>query len=241
LKPVLIVKTGTTVPSLRERRGDFELWIEEGLELGHVEVVSVYEGDALPDWAQLAGAVVTGSSALVSEREDWSERTASWLATAVETGLPLLGICYGHQLLAHACGGEVGANPLGREIGTVDVRFDACGDALLGALADEVPFQATHVESVLQLPPGARRLATTDGDPNHAFALGDSAWGVQFHPEFDADVMRGYLVERSAVLADEGLDAATLAAAVRDTPAGPQLLAAFGRWLSAQVEETGRR
>jgi GMP synthase (glutamine-hydrolysing) len=86
---------------------------------------------------------------------------------------------------------------------------------------------ATHRESVLALPEGARRLAESDADPNQAFAVGACAWGVQFHPEFDAMVMRGYLKARESVLRDERLDPDALLAAVGETPAGPALLRRF--------------
>ena len=211
MKPLLVVKVGTTLPELRERRGDYERWIEDGLALGGtpLEVASVYQGDPLPDPAQLAGIVITGSSSMVSEREDWSERTAAWLAGSVVAGIPLLGICYGHQLLAHALGGEVGRNPLGREIGTVEIDLRAAaGDPLLDGLGERCAFNATHVESVLRLPPRAVRLASSDSDPNHAFALeapSRSVWGVQFHPEFDREVIRGYIHARRAILSEEGL------------------------------------
>ncbi len=85
----------------------------------------------------------------------------------------------------------------------------------------------THVESVLELPPGARRLAENDCDPNQAFAMGERAWGVQFHPEFDADVIRGYLEERADELRSEGLDPEALARDVTEAPAGPLLLRRF--------------
>ena len=240
MRPLLVVKTGSTVPEVRERRGDFEAWIERGLALGEapLEVVSVFEGDALPDADSLGGVVITGSSAMVSERESWSERTAGWLASVVDACVPTLGICYGHQLLAHGLGGEVGRNPNGREIGTIEVDLRAAaGDELLGELAGLQLFQATHVESVLELPPGAERLGSNAMDPNHAFRIGPSTWGVQFHPEFDADVMRGYLEARREVLAEESLDADALIAATRETPAGDALLARFG----ALVEAAERR
>jgi GMP synthase (glutamine-hydrolysing) len=166
---------------------------------------------------------------MVSERAAWSERTAAWLRDALRAELPLLGICYGHQLLAHALGGRVERNPRGREIGTVEVEAlpEAREDELLGALPGRFAAQATHVESVLALPEGARRLATSRGDPHQAFAVGRRAWGVQFHPEFDADAIRGYLEARRELLAREGLDAARLLAGVRDDEAGAALLRRF--------------
>jgi GMP synthase (glutamine-hydrolysing) len=123
----------------------------------------------------------------------------------------------------------VGRNPLGREIGTVELRAatSAAGDALLSPLAERTPFHATHVESVLALPPGAVLLGESALDPRAAFRVGERAWGIQFHPEFDADVMRGYLAERFEILRAEGLDPEALLREVRDTPAGPALLARF--------------
>ena len=158
MRPLLIVKSGTTLPELAARRGDYENWIAAGmgLEPARVRVAAVYADAALPAPDSLAGVVVTGSSAMVSERAPWSERTAAWLGSAALAGTPVLGICYGHQLLAHALGGRVARNPRGREIGTIDVRLHAAarGDALFAELAEPVRMQATHVESVLELPAG---------------------------------------------------------------------------------------
>ncbi|HVN38786.1 MAG TPA: glutamine amidotransferase [Myxococcota bacterium] len=228
---VLVVKTGSTLAGIRARRGDYESWIARGMGLAadRIGVVDVREGAALPDPRALAGVVVTGSSAMVSAREPWSERTAAWLADAIGAGTPVLGICYGHQLLAHALGGRVGRNPRGREIGTVRLRLapEARRDALLGDLPEATHAHTTHVESVLELPPGGTRLAESDADPNQAFAAGPRAWGVQFHPEFDADVMRGYLESRRDLLRDEGLDADRLLALVRETPEAGSLLRRF--------------
>jgi GMP synthase (glutamine-hydrolysing) len=193
----------------------------------------VYRGEALPDAAAPAGVVVTGSSALVTDREDWSERTGAWLADVLEAGTPLLGICYGHQLLAHALGGRVDHNPLGREIGTIRLELApaAAADPLLGVLGDAESVHATHVQSVTELPPGARRLASSRGDPNQAFALGERAWGVQFHPEFDADVIAAYLAARREIIRSEGLDPEALEAGVRESPEGPRLLGRFAALL----------
>ncbi len=231
MKRVLVVKTGGTMPEVRAWRGDYEEWIAEGMGLacGDVDVVEVASGGALPEPQAPAGVVVTGSSAMVSHRESWSERTGEWLARAVECGTPVLGICYGHQLLAHALGGTVARNPRGREIGTVLVRSlePARGDALLGVWGSEGPAHVTHVESVLELPDRAVRLAESDLDPVQAFAIGERAWGVQFHPEFDAETVRAYLLARAEKVRAEGLDPDALLAAIRETPGGPRILRRF--------------
>jgi len=141
----------------------------------------------------------------------------------------VLGICYGHQLLAHALGGRVGVNPRGREIGTVLVEAlpAARSDALMGELPARFAMQATHVESVLELPAGSTLLAASSGDPHQAFCAIPRVWGVQFHPEFDADVIHGYLGARREVLRAEGRDPEALLAGVRESDHGPRLLRRF--------------
>ncbi len=232
---MLVIKTGTTLPELRPRCGDYEDWIVErlGLPWERIELVVAYEGETLPDPHEPAGVVVTGSSALVSAREPWSERAAAWLREAVATGTPLLGICYGHQLLAHALGGRVGRNPRGREIGTVALELHAAArqDALLGGLPAQLKVQATHVESVLELPPGARLLASSAIDPHQAFACAERAWGVQFHPEFDAEVVRTYLEVRREEIRGEGIDPESLERAIEESCHGTRLLRRFAELL----------
>ncbi|MBN8262801.1 MAG: gamma-glutamyl-gamma-aminobutyrate hydrolase family protein, partial [Xanthomonadales bacterium] len=122
--PFLIIETGQPVASMR-RHGSFAHWIRVAAGLGRDDaiLVDVERGDALPERAGFAGAIITGSAAMVTERRDWSERSAGWLREAAHAGLPLLGICYGHQLIAHALGGEVGDNPNGREMGTVCIEL----------------------------------------------------------------------------------------------------------------------
>ena len=228
---LLVMKTGTTVEGVRQRRGDFERWIIDGLGIPDedVDVLDVQAGSRLPPPEMPLGVVVTGSSAMVSERDPWSERCAQWLAAAVLAETPVLGICYGHQLLAHGLGGRVGPNPRGRQIGTLKVELVAAakGDALVGSLPASFAMQASHVESVLELPPGAELLATTSGDPHHAFRVARRAWGVQFHPEFDVDIMRGYLEARRDVIGAEGLDPHALLDAVSEAPHGSALLRRF--------------
>ena len=85
--PFLIVETGRPVPSM-QRYGRFPHWIRvaAGLEAADTDVVEAAAGQALPDPAAYAGVLVTGSAAFVTDREDWSERSAHWLRGAVQAG-----------------------------------------------------------------------------------------------------------------------------------------------------------
>ena len=240
VKRLLVVETGDPVPPLLGKRGPFRGWIAAGMGIaeGQVDVLRVHEGARLPPPDQPAGVVVTGSPAMVSERLPWSERAGRWLVDALAAGTPVLGICYGHQLLAQALGGRVGPNPAGRQMGTqrLELESHAVGDPLWSGFGEQGLVQVTHVESVLELPAGARLLARTSNDPHHAFAVGSRAWGLQFHPEFDAAVMRGYLEERRGLLEDDGQDADALLAAVVETPGAASLLARFAEIVAELAE-----
>ncbi len=237
VKPILILKTGEALPPVKAACGDFELWIAKGLSRrlapGEVEVAAVHLGDPLPAVERIAGVVITGSVAMVSARESWSERAAAWLAQLVAAdAVPALGLCYGHQLLAHALGGEVGPNPNGREMGTVEVHFEA--DALSPLFEPGVfPGHASHLEAVLRPPPGARVLARTALDPHSALQYGPRQWGTQFHPEFDAEILRHYVEARREVLVQEGRDPDAMLARITETPELAQVLARFGRIVEA--------
>lgn len=257
---ILILKTGEALPAVRRRCGDFEHWIARGLgrPVESLEVAAVHAGAPLPPSDRVDGVVVTGSPAMVSERADWSERAARWLAAVVrEDVVPVLGLCYGHQLLAHALGGVVGPNPRGREMGTVEVALpagerrnagpDGSGEASAAGLGGPAPsghreavdglaplFEAgvfaghcSHVESVLRPPPGARVLARTRLDPHSAIAYGPRQWGVQFHPEFDVEIMRGYVEVRREILVAESFDPDALIAGARETPELTAVLSRF--------------
>lgn len=232
-KPVLIVLLNDTLCDLARRRGKLADWISRGLRLpgGMLAVVDPRGGAELPSPRGLAGVVVTGSAAMVTDREEWSQRTATWLAGAVAADVPVLGICYGHQLLAHAMGGLVDYNPNGREFGTVEVRLlpEAADDSLLSHLPPVFRAQASHHQSVIALPPGAVPLAANDHDRCHAFRLGRCAWGVQFHPEFDADIVRALTRDRDEGLRADGLNPESILAAVEETPQATSVLARFGR------------
>jgi GMP synthase (glutamine-hydrolysing) len=184
--------------------------------------------DVLPSLDAVSGIVVTGSAASVTEQLPWMLATGEFLARAARGSTPLLGVCFGHQLLGQALGGRVEKNPRGREIGTT--TLEVLEDDPLFSEVRPFLVNQTHVDSVQVLPPGARVVARTALDDHSAFRYGERAWGVQFHPEFDADVMRGYLGTRSELLRREGFDPEDLLTRAADAEStGGEVLRRFVR------------
>jgi GMP synthase (glutamine-hydrolysing) len=234
VRKLLILKLGDTLPDLAARRGDFEDWFIAGLGLDF-SVVQVFDprtGADFPPLDKISGLLLTGSHSMVTERQGWSECAAQWTKSAVEAGIPTLGVCYGHQLLAHAFGGEVGDNPRGTQEGstTIELTPEGLADPLLGGLGvEKFDAQVSHAQSVLKLPPGAIRLAFDDWDANQAFRLGENAWGVQFHPEMDTDIARAYVEAENANLLAQGQDPQQILADLRETPIAAQVLQHFAK------------
>ena len=232
MKKVLIIKTGSTFPFLASKRGDFEHWILSGMQIEphNALIVDVSKGSTLPGFDGISGVVISGSHAMVTEHPDWSERTVQWLRQAVKRKISVLGICYGHQLLAYAFGGEVGDNPNGCEFGTVEVSLsmNAQRDKLFRDFPSSLRVHVSHAQSVLRLPHNATLLASNDMDANQAFAVGNSVWGVQFHPEFDAEIVIAYIRQYREVLLQEKKDPDRIIKRSYNTPYGCKILKRFG-------------
>lgn len=227
--PLCILVTGDPVARTQTRVGGFAQLVRAGLagawDAGFVEV-DARTTESLPRSAGFAGVIVTGSASSVTERAPWILRTEEYLAAAVAQRHPVLGICFGHQLLGQALGGLVERNPRGREMGTVS--FDiVTDDPLLDRSITPPLAHATHVDSVTVLPKGAQVLAATALEPNAAVRFGERAWGVQFHPEFDEQVMREYIETRAPLLAEEGRDPSAMLAGVGAARAGASVLRRF--------------
>ncbi|WP_136717127.1 type 1 glutamine amidotransferase [Halorientalis salina] len=129
------------------------------------------------------GCLVTGSRASVYWDREWIDGVREWVGEAVDAGLPCLGVCWGHQLLADALGGEV--EDMGEyEIGYRTVEHDGQSPLLSGVDPEFTAF-TTHSDRVAEAPPGATVFAENDYGI-HGFRK-DHAFAVQFHPEYDMD------------------------------------------------------
>ncbi|MCS2609597.1 glutamine amidotransferase [Halomonas dongshanensis] len=229
---VLIVKTGDAFADVVSQYGDFDALFRAPLEAAAPKAtVSVWDArhQAAPTLDGIDAIVITGSHSMVSDAEPWSEALKPWLREAKRRDIALLGVCYGHQLMAAAFGGVSDYHPAGRESGTFELNLTREGqeDALFGALPTTFAANLTHAQAVLQAPTGAEVLAYNAHDPHQALRYGPRQWSVQFHPEFGAGVMGCYLAHQRDALAEQGEDVQALIDGVRATPEATGLLARF--------------
>ncbi|MES1173722.1 MAG: glutamine amidotransferase [Myxococcales bacterium] len=227
MRPLAILIAGEPIPAALAARGSFGRMIREAA--GDAWLGPWLEVDAraeLPDFERFSGLIISGSPANVPTREPWIVEVEHYLARAVPAGLPTFGICFGHQLLGQALGGLVSKNPRGLEVGTVSLQVLA-EDPLLADSPAEFAVNMTHVDSVVTLPPGARVLARTAQDEHALVYFGQRAWGVQFHPEMDAEITGYYWAARSGPPQADALDGPRGPHRTRDTPESRALLRRF--------------
>jgi GMP synthase (glutamine-hydrolysing) len=157
----------------------------------------------LPDHTEFDGVVVTGSRSSVYWDEAWIPPLIDYVAEAAAAGLPVLGVCYGHQVVAEALGGRV-AGMDEFEIGYNEVRHRG-DDELFAGVDEAFTVFTTHGDAVVELPPNATLLAENEHGV-HAFRDGH-CWGVQFHPEYDLETAREVTEGKRDRLGDARVDA----------------------------------
>jgi GMP synthase-like glutamine amidotransferase len=193
--------------------GRFPDWLtDDGVEpvLVPATELPAHLDDAIDGMILLGGGFMPDDD----ERKPFLPTERNLVREAVETGLPLLGICLGAQVLAVAAGGEVTAQSGETERGSYAIAMlpAAADDPLFSELAakgDELRMIERHEDSITALPPGAVHLATSKDCHVQAFRLGDAAWGVQFHPEAAASRVAEWDEEK---LRAQGHDKAELVA-----------------------------
>jgi GMP synthase (glutamine-hydrolysing) len=225
---VAILVTGEPIASVKASRGGYADMIRSvagTLPIAFADF-DIRGGVNLPEPDRFAGIVVTGSSSSVSDREDWVLAGEAYLRRVVQQGVPVFGICFGHQMLGQALGGLVETNPNGREIGTVALELVA-NDPIFDGAPTPLRANATHVDGITRLPPGATIIARTRLDPHAAVRFAPAAWGVQFHPEMNGAVARAYIETRRAILEREALEPDALLSAVDEGLAGAFTLERF--------------
>lgn len=188
----------------------FGVWLQDaGCDL---HVCQPWAGDELP--ADLSGhdaLLVMGGwmSAHHDEEVHWLTGVKALVREAARDGVPMLGICLGHQVAAVALGGEVHTNPLGLQVGLTDVGWlpAAADDPLVSGVA--TPRRGIHwnTDIVTRLPEGAVELARAARGEVQAARFGPLMWGLQWHPEIDEPLLRRWAEDAPESLVAVGLDA----------------------------------
>ncbi|MEV8372328.1 gamma-glutamyl-gamma-aminobutyrate hydrolase family protein [Kribbella sp. NPDC056861] len=152
-----------------------------------------------PRISELSGLVLLGGpmGAHDTDRYPGLALEADLVRRAADAGLPILGICLGHQIVASALGADLHPGTAA-EVGVGEVEVVA--DGIFGRAGDRQPVLHWHFD-VVDAPPGAVVQASTPQTPNQAFTLGDSIFGTQFHIEVTPDSLADWLAE-PAMIAD---------------------------------------
>lgn len=167
-------------------------WLARGLD-HPMEVIDIQGGAAVPDVGAYDGFVLSGSEKGVYDDAPWMAGLRDLCFAARDQGKPLLGICFGHQFLAHVFGGHAEMSDQGNHCG---VRwFDMAGG--------RVPTHVWHKDQVTRQPPASRIIAKADHCPIGGLEYEFPALSVQFHPESTRAYMGGFLDRGRGELFDD--------------------------------------
>ena len=189
-----ILQTGRSPQSLREKHGDYNeffmrLLANRGFEFTTYAVLDSVFPLSLDE---MEGWIITGSRFGVYEEHVWIKPLEALLRRIYEQGAPMIGICFGHQILAQALGGKVEKFSGGWSVGATEYDFkplQACGSLM-----------AWHQDQVVELPPQARVVASSNFCRYAMLEYEGKALSLQPHPEFDTEFVRDLLDARKADL-----------------------------------------
>ncbi|MBL9054623.1 MAG: type 1 glutamine amidotransferase [Tabrizicola sp.] len=176
------------------------------------------------------GLLIGGSPASVNDENHWIERLSGLIRRAHAAGVPMVGVCFGHQAIAQALGGEVGENPGPFVLGTTETTLTT-RVPWIPEDARSIILASAHGEQVTALPPGAEVLGESAGCKVAAYRIGTRVFATQHHPEMTPH-FHAALVEEFAPMFAPEVGAAARASLTRTTE-GPR----FAEWIARFFEQ----
>ena len=152
------------------------------------------------------GAIITGSPASVHDGEDWIARLEELVRDWSAKGIPIYGVCFGHQVIAKALGGAVTNNPDGWVLGTVETLYPSEGT---------VAAFAAHTEQVTTLPEGAETIASTPVCPVAGYRITAQVETTQYHPEMTEAFMAALINDHRDTFGDAVAQAAEASLSIK--------------------------
>ena len=216
-----ILRTGQTNAAIRASFPDYPDLYENLLNTEASRIkgafsftsFAVFKGEMPADTDKFDGYIITGSAAGVYEKHDWLKPLFAFIKKCDLLKKPLCGICFGHQAIAKALGGEVVKWADGWGVGVQDMRITAQADWM--PKADKMSLIYFHQDQVTQLPEGAKNLAANEFCAIGAFAKARHIFCLQGHPEFPADYSAALLEAIRKKVGDSRTDAALSSLAER--------------------------
>jgi len=193
-KKIIVISCGPGLDEVKEEYGHSYQWVQNECSTDNVIFFqyNAYKG-LFPNIEEGSAWIITGSAKSTYEDLEWIVELEILIKKAYEIQKPILGICFGHQLIAQALGGIVKKNKKGWELGSSTITLNGKGlsSPLFKNILDKDYFYMSHQDVIMQLPHHGIELAYNDMG-NQAYSIGNFIYGVQFHPEFSYEVVKKY-------------------------------------------------
>jgi len=198
-----ILQADSVLPQYQAEHGNYPGMFEHLLSAHNVQCKH-YNVEAMeyPGIDDCDGYLITGSKKSVYDDEPWIIRLSEFVRELHQRKKPTVGVCFGHQLIAHALGGRTQSAPVGWGVGIHEVQV-ICKESFLDPFLAQVRLIVSHKDQVTALPDGAQVIATSDFCPVAMFTVGEHMFGMQGHPEFSKSYSAEMMGHRRKILGEE--------------------------------------